>query len=95
MAPSPYSSYRREKIMSGRCCELGSGLTENQIARLRELFLQQGIQLNAEQWVARIKAPGTKENCPYRFTLGEETDYCASECHLQAVVAKNAEARNR
>jgi|GEM_PF-4933874 len=79
---------------SGECCVLGQGLANDEIERLRELFRQQNIALDEQGWVAQIHAPGTKDNCPYRFSLGPDTDYCSSKCHLMEIAKQGAHSRS-
>jgi len=80
---------------SGKCCALGQGLASDEIERLRDLFRQQNIPLDEQEWIARIHSPGTKDNCPFRFSLGPDTDYCTSKCHLMEVSKQDAYSRSR
>lgn len=73
-----------------RHCILGEFLTEEERERVRVLFRQQDIHLEDEGIVARVDVPGDFACCPYRFRIGQGSDYCTSKCYISHVAARQS-----
>ena len=69
-------------------CYLDRVLSQEEIERARSFLRQQGIYLPDEQKIAHIGKEGAREDCPYRYGVGEWTKYCANQCHLVEVLSE-------
>lgn len=66
-------------------CYIQRILTPEERDRVREFLRQQGIHLPEAQLIGVIGEPGDRKDCPFRFGVGEWTQYCSNVCHLGAV----------
>jgi len=66
-------------------CHLERLLSHEEVERVKLLLRQQSINIPESEIIARIQKVGGRRKCPFRFTIGAGSDFCADKCHLQEI----------